>query len=129
MKKIIFSLLLATTAIAHADWAQIETTLSDRKLYTDYESIKQTIPGRPQVYHIADYHQSREKDGKDFRSEMFRYEYDCEKSVYREMGHTWHKGPMASDKMVYFSEGAWVWTSPESGSMEAVLLQSSCAKH
>jgi hypothetical protein len=42
------------------------------------------------------------------------------------MGHTWHKGEMASDKMVFFSEGAWVWTQPETGSKEEVLLKASC---
>ena len=60
---------------------------------------------------------------------MFRYEYDCDKAVFREMGHTWHKANMAGDKMVFFSEGAWAWTAPESGSVEEVLLKSSCGTH
>lgn len=129
MKKIFLTVLLATTTAAHADWVRIDAPFKDPVLYTDHESIKQLIPGRPQVYHIADYAQPQQKDDKEFRSEMFRYEYDCEKAVYREMGHTWHKGTMASDKMVAFTEGAWVWNPPETGSKEAVLLKSVCKAH
>lgn len=123
-------LAIAFTAVAsaaHADWARIDAPFPDLKLYIDHESIKKSSPGRLQVYHIIDYAQPQQKDGKDFRSEMFRYEYDCEKSEYREMGHTWHKGTMAGDKMIYFTEGAWAWTKPESGSVEDVLLKASCA--
>lgn len=126
MKKLSLVLLLINVGFAHADWTPIAASFNDPKLYIDPDSIKTTIPGRPQVYHIADYAQVQDKDGKDFLSEMFRYEYDCEKSLFREMGHTWHKGGMASDKMVFFSEGAWVWTQPETGSKEEVLLKASC---
>ena len=126
MKKLPLFLLLISAGIAHADWTPIAASFNDPKLYIDPDSIKQTIPGRPQVYHIADYAQAQDKDGKDFRSEMFRFEYDCDKSLFREIGHTWHKGEMASYKMVYFSEGAWIWTAPEVGSKEDVLLKASC---
>ncbi len=84
------------------------------------------LPGRLQAYHIADYAQTQIKNGDEFRSEMFGYEYDCDKSVFREMGHTWYKGGMASDLVVYFSKGAWTWTTPEAGSKEEVLLKATC---
>ena len=129
MKKILLPLLLAAAGAANADWARLDAPFNDPKLYTDHESIKKSSPGRLQVYHIVDYAQPRQKEGKDFLSEMFRYEYDCDKAVFREMGHTWHKANMAGDKMVFFSEGAWAWTAPESGSVEEVLLKSSCGTH
>jgi hypothetical protein len=125
MKKLFLSLLLCT-GFAHAEWTLVEASFNDHKLYIDTDSIKTTIPGRPQVYHIANYAQFQNKDGKDFRSEMFRFEYDCEKSLFREIGHTWHKGEMATDRLVYFTEGAWVWTKPELGSKEEVLMKASC---
>jgi hypothetical protein len=125
MKKLFLSLLLCT-GFAHAEWTLVEASFNDHKLYIDTDSIKTTIPGRPQVYHIANYTQFQNKDGKDFRSEMFRFEYDCEKSLFREIGHTWHKGEMATDRLVYFTEGAWVWTKPELGSKEEVLMKASC---
>jgi hypothetical protein len=126
MKKLLPFFLLFSAGFAHADWTPIASSLNDPKLYIDHDSIKTTIPRRPQVYHIANYAQIQNKDGKDFRSEMFRFEYDCEKSLFREIGHTWHKGEMATDMLVYFSEGAWAWTTPERGSKEEVLLMASC---
>ena len=111
MKKLLLFFVLFSAGFVHADWTPIASSLNDPKLYIDPDSIKTTIPGRPQVYHIANYAQIQNKDGKDFRSEMFRFEYDCEKSLFREIGHTWHKGEMATDMLVYFSEGAWAWTT------------------
>jgi hypothetical protein len=126
MKKLLPFFLLFSAGFVHADWTPIASSLNDPKLYIDHDSIKTTIPGRPQVYHIANYAQIQNINGKDFRSEMFRFEYDCEKSLFREIGHTWHKGEMATDMIVYFSEGAWAWTTPERGSKEEVLLMASC---
>ncbi len=126
MKKLSLFLLLLSAGFAHADWTPVAASFNDPKLYIDPDSIKSNLPGRLQVYHIADYTETQQKNGDDFRSEMFGYEYDCTKSVYREMGHTWYKGGMASDLVVYFSKGAWTWTTPESGSKEEVLLKASC---
>jgi hypothetical protein len=126
MKKIFFYLLLLCAKQAHSDWVLIEASFNDPKIYIEPDSIKTTIPGRPQVYYLANYQQFQNKDGKHFRSEMFRLEYDCEKLLFREIGHTWHKGEMATDRLIYFTEGAWVWTKPELGSKEEVLMKASC---
>ncbi len=128
MKKFLISAaLLVSAASAHAEWQRIDASFADVTLFVDHESVKQVTERRVQLYHILDYKSLQQRDGREFRSEMFRYEYDCEKGMFREMGHTWHKGQMAGDKMVYFSEGSWYWTRPDAGSVEAALLASTCS--
>lgn len=128
MKTLLFFLLLLNSGIALADWTPVAASFHDPKLYTDFEFIKKILPGRIQAHHIVDYSDMQQKNGDDFRSELFGYEYDCDKSLFREMGHTYYRGGMASDLVVYFSKGDWTWTTPEAGSKEEVLLKSSCAK-
>jgi hypothetical protein len=126
MKKLTFFLLLISAGIAQADWTPVEASFNDPKLYIDLDFIKKILPGRLQVHHIADYAKTQKKNGDEFRSEMFGYEYDCDKSLFREMGHTWYKGSMASDLVVYFSKGDWLWTKPEADSKEEALLTATC---
>ncbi len=126
MKILSLFLLLISAGFAHADWIPVAASFNEPKLYIDPDAIIIKLPGRLQAYHIADYSQPQIKNGDEFRSEMFGYEYDCDKSLFREMGHTWYKGGMASDLVVYFSKGDWLWTKPEVGSKEEVLLKASC---
>jgi hypothetical protein len=128
MKKILFSAaLLVAAASAHAEWQRIEAPFTDVTLYVDHESVKKVGDRRVMLYHILDYKTLQQRDGREFRSEMFRNEYDCNKSTFNEMGHTWHKGQMGGDKMVHFSEGAWYWTQPEAGSVAEALLKHACS--
>ena len=126
MKKLSLVLLFICAGFTHADWTPVAASFNDPKLYIDPDAIKIKLPGRLQAYHIADYAEIQIKNGDEFRSELFGYEYDCDKSLFREMGHTWYKGGMASDLVVYFSKGDWTWTAPEAGSKEEVLLKASC---
>jgi hypothetical protein len=66
MKKLLPFFVLFSAEFVHADWTPIASSVNDPKLYIDPDSIKTTIPGRPQVYHIANYAQIQNKDGKDF---------------------------------------------------------------
>ncbi len=128
MKKILLTaMLFASATAAHAEWQRIEAPFADVTLYVDHESVKKVGDRRVMLYHILDYKTLQNRDGREFRSEMFRYEYDCVKMSYHEMGHTWHKGQMGADKMVLFSEGSWYWAQPEAGSVEEALLKSTCS--
>jgi hypothetical protein len=64
MKKLLPFFLLFSAGFVHADWTPIASSLNDPKLFIDPDSIKTTILGRPQVYHIANYAQIQNKDGK-----------------------------------------------------------------
>ena len=128
MKKLLSSvLLLAAAASAHAEWKRIDAPFDDVTLYVDHESANKSGERRVSLYHILDYKSLQKRDGREFRSEMFRYEYDCVKGTFHEQGHTWHKGQMGGDKMVHFSEGSWYWVQPEPDSVDAALLKSTCS--
>jgi len=128
MKKFLFSAgLLVAAASAHAEWQRIEAPFTDVTLYVDHESAKKLGDRRVTLYHILDYKTLQNRDGREFRSEMFSTEYDCNKLSYSEKGHTWHKGQMGGDKMVHFSEGSWYWAQPEPGTVQEALLKHACS--
>ena len=130
MKKLLTSvLLLAAAASAHAEWQRIDAPFDDVTLYVNHETASATADRRVSIYHILDYKSLQQRDGREFRSEMFRYEYDCNKGTFHAQGHTWHKGQMGGDKMVHFSEGTWYWNPPEPGSIDEVLLKHTCSKY
>lgn len=128
MKKILLSVaLLAAAASAHAEWQRIEAPFTDVTLYVNHETAKKTGERRVVLFHILDYKSLQERDGREFRSEMFSREYDCIKQSYSGKGHTWHKGQMGADKMVLFSEGSWYWAQPEAGSVDEALMKHACS--
>jgi hypothetical protein len=127
MKKLLPLVLLLAAAGAHAEWKRIDAPFDDVTLYVDHDSASVSADRRVSIYHILDYKSLQKRDGREFRSEMFRYEYDCVKGTFHALGHTWHKGQMGGDKMVHFSEGGWYWTQPEAGSVDEVLLKTTCS--
>ncbi len=127
MKKILFAAALLATSSAHAEWTRIDAPFTDVSLYVDHSTAQKGAERRVQLYHILDYKTPQQRDGREFRSEMIRYEYDCDKGMLHDVVHTWHKGQMGVDKMVMFSEGSWYWGKPEAGSVEEVLLKATCS--
>jgi hypothetical protein len=128
MKKLLISAaLFAAATSAHAEWKRIDAPFSDVTLYVNHESVSKSGERRVQIYHILDYKSTQEVNGREFRSEMFRNEYDCNKGEYHALGHTWHKGQMGGDKMVLFSEGSWYWIKPEADSVQEALMKAVCS--
>mgnify|MGYP006272468709 CR=1 FL=1 len=119
--------LIAASASACAEWQRIDAPFADVDLYADHETVGKSGDRRVQIYHILDYKSLQQRNDREFRSEMFRNEYDCNQGQYHTLGHTWHKGQMGGDKMVHFSEGSWYWSKPETGSVEEALLKSVCS--
>ncbi len=117
---------IAVTANA-ADWSRVESPLGGVALYVDKVTAEKSGPGQVLLWHVADYEQAQDREGKAFRSIKFRNEYDCEKSMVRDMLRSWHKEPMGEGLVVYWNHGPWPWTRPESGSMDEVLLRAACA--
>ncbi len=128
MKKLLtLATLLAASTNAFAEWQRLDTSFPGVDLYVNHETVGKSADRRIQIYHILDYKSPQQKNGDEFRSEMLRHEYACNKGEYHVQMHTWHKGPMGSDKMVHFSEGSWYWTKPDTGSVEEALLRAVCS--
>jgi hypothetical protein len=127
MKKALFATAVLFASSAHAEWTRIDAPFKDVALYVDHSTAQKGAGRRVQLYHIIDYHSPQQRDGREFRSEMIRYEFDCDKDMLHDIVHTWHKGQMGIDKMVLFSEGSWYWNKPEAGSIEEVLLKATCS--
>lgn len=128
MKKLLIAATLtAATASAYADWQRLDAPFTDVHLYYAQETVNKLGDRRVQVYHVLDYQSLQQRDGREFRSEMFRNEYDCNKGEFHALAHTWHKGQMGADKMVHFSEGSWYWIKPDAGSVEEALVKSVCS--
>ncbi len=127
MKKIVLAVALSAVAVAaRADWALMEGSPADLKLYVNHETAEKSGPRMVLLWHVIDHKEAQNRDGKDFRSQMLRYEYDCDKSMFREMFRSWHKGPMASGITVYWTEGQRQWLAPEPGSLDEVLTRRTC---
>ena len=128
MKKfLVLAALIAASSSACAEWQRIEAPFTDVDLYVNHEGVSKSGGRRVQIYHILDYKSLQQRNDREFRSEMFRNEYDCNKGEYHALGHTWHKGQMGGDKMVHFSEGSWYWIKPDAGSVEEALLKAVCS--
>lgn len=131
MKKFVFAaaaIALSTVALtARADWTLVEGSPADPKLYVDNETVEKSGPNMLLLWQVIDHGATQTRSGKDFRSEMLRYEYDCEKSMFREMFRSWHKGPMATSTTVYWTEGQRQWLAPEPGSIDEMLTRAACA--
>ncbi len=130
MKKLLIAAALTVAAAsAHADWQRIDAPFAEVNLYFAQETVNKIGDRRVQVYHVLDYRSLQQRDGREFRSEMFRNEYDCSKGEFHALAHTWHKGQMGADKMVHFSEGSWYWIKPEAGSVEETLVKAICSMY
>ena len=128
MKKLLISaVLIGASASAQADWKRIDASFPDVTLYVSYESVTNIGHRRVQIYTLLDYHSPQQRNNLEFRSELSRNEYDCNKGEYHAMVHTFHKGQMGSDKMVHFSEGSWYWIKPEAGSVEESMVKEICS--
>lgn len=128
MKKIVLAFVLsAATLSAHANWSAIDGSPADPRLYVNHETAEKSGPKMVLLWHVIDHAAAQSRDGKDFRSQMLRYEYDCDKSMYREMFRSWHKGAMATGMTVYWTEGQRQWLAPEAGSIDETLTRAACA--
>jgi hypothetical protein len=128
MKKTLLSMslwLLAAGAHA-AGWSRIDAPSADVRLYVDQSTAEKSGPGMVQLWHIADYAQPQDRDGKAYRSIKFRNEYDCDKGMVRDLLRSWHKEPMGEGLVVYWNHGPWPWTRPEAGSADETLLRATC---
>ncbi len=128
MKKIVVALaLFAASVSAHANWSPVDGSPADPRLYVNKETAEKSGPKMVLLWHVIDHAAAQDRDGKDFRSQMLRYEYDCDKSMFREMFRSWHKGPMATSMTVYWTEGQRQWLAPETGSIDETLVRAACA--
>ncbi len=129
MKRILLSMSLSLLAVgAHAaGWSRIDAPSSDVKLFVDQSTAEKSGPGMVQLWHVADFAQPQDRDGKAYKSIKFRNEYDCDKGMVRDLLRSWHKEPMGEGLVVYWNHGPWPWTRPEAGSIDETLLRSTCA--
>ncbi len=128
MKKITLAVALSVAAVsAYADWSVVEGSPADPRLYVNKDTAEKSGPKMVLLWQVIDHASTQSRDGKDFRSQMLRYEYDCEKSMFREMFRSWHKGPMATSMTVYWTEGQRQWLAPEAGSIDETLTRAACA--
>lgn len=128
MIKTILAIALSAAAVsAHANWSPVDGSPADPGLYVNLETAEKSGPRMALLWHVIDHKNAQSRDGKEFRSQMLRYEYDCEMSMYREMFRSWHKGAMASGLTVYWTEGQRQWLPPEPGSIDETLTRAACA--
>lgn len=129
MKRILLSMSLSLLAVgAHAaGWSRIDAPSSDVKLFVDQSTAEKSGPGMVRLWHVADFAQPQDRDGKAYKSIKFRNEYDCDKGMVRDLLRSWHKEPMGEGQVVYWNHGPWPWTRPESGSIDETLLRTTCA--
>ncbi len=129
MKRILLSMSLSLLAVgAHAaGWSRIDAPSSDVKLFVDQSTAEKSGPGMVQLWHVADFAQPQDRDGKAYKSIKFRNEYDCDKGMVRDLLRSWHKEPMGEGLVVYWNHGPWPWTRPEAGSIDETLLRTTCA--
>ncbi len=128
MKKVAIAVALSAVALsAHANWTPLDGSPAEPTLYVNHETAEKAGPRMVLLWHVIDHKEAQSRDGKEFRSQMLRYEYDCDKSMFREMFRSWHKGAMASGMTVYWTEGQRQWLAPEPGSLDEVLTRASCA--
>lgn len=128
MKKVAIAVTLCAVALsAHANWSPLDGSPAEPTLYVNHETAEKSGPRMVLLWHVIDHKEAQSRDGKEFRSQMLRYEYDCDKSMFREMFRSWHKGAMASGMTVYWTEGQRQWLAPEPGSLDEVLTRASCA--
>ncbi len=128
MKKIVLAVALSAAAVsARANWSPLDGSPADPALYVNHETAEKSGPRRVLLWQVIDHKAAQSRDGTEFRSQMLRYEYDCDKSMFREMFRSWHKGAMASGMTVYWTEGQRQWLAPEPGSLDEVLTRATCA--
>lgn len=128
MKKFLLSLSLLLLAVgAHgAGWTRIDSAASDYTLYVDQSTAEKSGPGMVQLWHVTDYMQPQDREGKPFKSIKFRNEYDCDKGMVRDLLRSWHKEQMGGGMVVYWNHGPWPWLKPEAGSIDETLLRATC---
>jgi hypothetical protein len=132
MNKILLSLCLVAGA-AHADWVRIGSSLKDPALYMDSSAVERPAPNRIRLWNIVDYASVQQHDGKDYRSALVNYEFDCDRGAFRELIRVLHKDAMGSGVTVYWTHGLWswargpgAWNLPEQGSVESALVGAGC---
>lgn len=127
MKRILLSVVLASAAAgAHADWAKVDHPSKDFSLYVDRDTLKTAGVGIMQMWHLLDYGQPQQIDGKAFLSVKGQDEYDCDKQMRRDVLYLWHEGPMGNSHNVKAAYKPGPWTKPEAGSHDASLLAIAC---
>ena len=127
MKKIILLTALAlNTVAAHAEWKQIDYSSNEVTLYVDRSTTEKSGPNMVLLWHIADYANPQQIQGKPFKSIKFRHEYDCNKGMFRDMLRSWHSEGMGNSITVSWTHGPWGWTTPEAGSPEEALVGAAC---
>lgn len=128
MKKSLLPMIfwLLSSGAHAAGWSRIDAASTDYKLFVDQSTAEKSGPGMVQLWHVTDYAQPQDRDGKAFRSIKFRNEYDCEKGMVRDLLRSWHKEPMGEGLVVYWNHGPWPWNKPEAGSIDETLLRATC---
>ncbi len=131
MKKSLLSMLilpfgLMAAGAQAAGWSRVDSSSTDYQLYVDQSTAEKSGPGMVQLWHVADYAQPQDRDGKAFKSIKFRNEYDCEKGMVRDLLRSWHKEQMGEGIVVYWNHGPWPWNKPEAGSIDETLLRATC---
>lgn len=127
MKRILLSVVLASAAAgAHADWTKVDHPSKDFSLYIDRDTLKPAGVGIMQMWHMLDYAQAQQIDGKPFRSVKGQDEYDCDRQVRRDILYLWHDGPMGNSHNVKSAYKPGPWIKPEPGSPSEALLAVAC---
>tara|TARA_A100001015_G_scaffold239368_1_gene272643 strand:- start:108 stop:506 length:399 start_codon:yes stop_codon:yes gene_type:complete len=114
---------------ANAFWTEIEEDNSERSLYVDYDSLKESGYGTFLIWHLVDFSKNQKIDGKLFLSEKAQGEYDCNKLLRRDKLHLWHKDNMGNNKLMHFSYVPSTWVKPKYGSVEELLMKVVCEKN
>lgn len=127
MKRILLSVVLASAAAgAHADWTKVDHPSKELSLYIDRDTLKTAGVGIMQMWHLVDYGQAQQIDGKPFLSVKGQDEYDCDKQMRRDVLYLWHEGPMGNSHNVKAAYKPGPWTKPEPGSYDESLLAIAC---
>ena len=129
IKKILLLMLMSgMIGSANADWSKIEHGDKQLTLYVDHETRADSGRGTLVIWHLADYAEPQNLDGKAYRSIKAQYEYDCVKDLTRELMYFWHPDSMGNSQMVHAAYYPGVWNTPIAGSIEHSMMQLVCKK-
>lgn len=126
--KIFFLMLAAVTfsASAHAEWARVEHSASDFALYIDKETLQPSGTGTMVLWHLQDYTNAQDYDGKPYLSIKGQVEYDCEKGIKRSQMHLRHQDGMGNSHLVHAAYKPGPWGPVVEGSHEQTLMRIVC---
>jgi hypothetical protein len=130
MKKILFVLLaLVVSQSAMAEWVDIGEGASGKSYY-DPKRIEPYFGGYQSIWGLHDYDITQErKDIKaPYRSEVFRWNVDCQRKEFRAIAGFWYSENMGKGKLVDSESKTGSSESAPPNSVAEALVNLACAK-